>query len=89
MDLGKFQDLKKGSCVSLCRFLPVGCSRSLVAEYTVPDWLSTSPKLLYSRDKIFEIGKAGHRTVILSTKFPDGETMLEISNIRKIRKGFF
>lgn len=68
MDLGKFQDLKKGSCVSSGRSLPVGCSRSLVAEYNVPDWLSTSPKLLYSRDEIFEIGKAGHQTVILSTK---------------------
>jgi hypothetical protein len=89
VDLGKFQDLKKGSCVSSGRSLPVGCSRSLVAEYTVPDWLSTSAKLLYSRYEIFEIGKAGHQTVILSTKFPDGETRLEVSNIPKIRKGFF
>jgi hypothetical protein len=37
VDLGKFQDLKEDSCVSSGRSLPVGCSQSLVAEYTVPD----------------------------------------------------
>jgi hypothetical protein len=44
---------------------------------------------LYSRDKIFEIGKVGHQTVILSTKFPDGETRLEVFELGKCSTPFF